>query len=144
MAEDRQQRPQTGLKRLGLLVAGAVALVLGIVGVFLPLLPTTPFLLLAAGCFIRSSPRAYRWLMNNRLLGGYIRSYRSGAGIPLRVKIFTLTLLWLTIGYSALYVVDNLWIRIGLGVIAVAVTTHIVMIRTAPAQPPVEPTGEDH
>ena len=134
MDEEHQSCPITGVKRLALFVAGAVALILGIIGAFLPLLPTTPFLLLAAACFIRSSPRAYRWLMSNRLLGGYIRSYRSGAGIPLRAKVFTLSLLWLTIGYSALYVVQSTWIRVGLVLIAVAVTTHILKIRTAPLQ----------
>lgn len=143
MDENQHPRPTAGVKRLALLLAGSVALVLGAIGVFVPLLPTTPFLLLAAACFIRSSPRAYRWLMGNRLLGGYIRSYRSGAGIPLRVKVFTLSLLWLTIGYSALHVVQNLWIRIGLGIIAVAVTAHIVTIRTAPSQPSGEQTRED-
>lgn len=81
--------------------------------------------------------------MNNRLLGGYIRSYRSGAGIPLRVKVFTLSLLWLTIGYSAVYVVQNTWIRVVLGLIAVAVTAHIVAIRTAPSRPSGEREREE-
>lgn len=101
---------------------------------FIPLLPTTPFLLLAAACYIRSSPRTYRWLMSNRLLGNYIRSYRSGAGVPLRVKAFTLCVLWLTIGYSALYVVQSVWVQLGLGLIAVGVTAHILAIRTSTPQ----------
>jgi len=143
MDENHQPRPTARVGRQALFVAGSVALVLGIIGVFVPLLPTTPFLLLAAACFIRSSPRAYRWLMGNRLLGGYIRGYRSGAGIPLRVKVFTLSLLWLTIGYSALYVVQNTWIRVGLGLIAVAVTAHIVSIRTASSQPSAGLARED-
>ena len=143
MDENHQPRKTTGVRRQALFVAGSVALALGIVGVFVPLLPTTPFLLLAAACFIRSSPRAYRWLMGNRLLGGYIRSYRSGAGIPLGVKVFTLSLLWLTIGYSALYIVQNTWIRVGLGLVAIGVTAHIVTIRTAPSQPCRKPMRED-
>lgn len=144
MDASHQPHPIATVKRRVLFVTGSVALVLGIIGVFVPLLPTTPFLLLAAACFIRSSPRAYRWLMGNRLLGGYIRSYRSGAGIPLRVKVFTLCLLWLTIGYSAVYIVQNVWVRVGLGLIAVAVTAHIVAIRTAPSRPSGKPAPEDH
>ena len=81
--------------------------------------------------------------MGNRLLGGYIRGYRSGTGIPLRVKVFTISLLWLTIGYSALYIVEKTWIRMGLGLIAVAVTAHIVAIRTAPSPPSGGPTPDD-
>ena len=60
---------------------------LGIAGIFLPLLPTTPFLLLAAACYVRSSPRLYRWLMNHRWTGEYIRDYREKRGLPLRTKI---------------------------------------------------------
>jgi len=131
MSQDHQPGPTVGLARYALFAAGSVSLALGIVGAFVPLLPTTPFLLLAAACYIRSSPRAYRWLMGNRLLGSYIRSYRCGAGIPLRVKVVTLCLLWLTIGYSALFIVQNTWIRVGLAVIAVGVTAHILSIRTA-------------
>jgi hypothetical protein len=81
--------------------------------------------------------------MTNRLLGAYIRSYRSGEGVPLRVKVPTLALLWLTIGYSALWVVQNAWIRVLLAVIAVAVTAHIVSMRTAPSEPQEDLTEED-
>jgi len=131
MSQEHQPRPTAGVTRYALFAAGSVSLALGIIGVFVPLLPTTPFLLLAAACYIRSSPRAYRWLMGNRVLGSYISSYRSGAGIPLTVKVFTLCLLWLTIGYSALYVVHSIWVRLGLAVIAVGVTAHILAIQTA-------------
>ena len=131
MDDDHRPPPTASVTRYALFAAGSISLALGIIGVFVPLLPTTPFLLLAAACYIRSSPRAYRWLMGNRVLGNYIRSYRSGAGVPLRVKAFTLCLLWLTIGYSALYIVQSIWIRIGLGAVAVGVTAHLLAIRTA-------------
>ena len=113
-----------------LIAAGTLFLVLGIVGVFLPILPTTPFLLLAAACYARGSSRFYRWLMNNRLVGTYIRNYREGRGLPPRVKVIVITLLWVTIGYSAAFAVHVLWARVILILIAVGVTTHILYIRT--------------
>lgn len=102
---------------------------LGIAGVFFPILPTTPFLLLAAYCYMRSSSRLYRWLLKNRFFGSYIRNYIEGRGMPLHLKIITIALLWLTIGLTTAFAVDYTAIRIVLIIIAVAVTTHIVMIK---------------
>lgn len=113
-----------------LIVAGSFCLMLGIIGIFLPLLPTTPFLLLSAACYFRASERAYHWLINTKWLGNYIRNYREGKGIPLIVKIITISLLWITIGFSALFVVQILLIRIILFLIATGVTIHILSIRT--------------
>ena len=70
-----------------LISAGTVSVLLGILGIILPLLPTTPFLLLAAASYAKSSEKFYNWLINNRFFGNYIRNYREGKGIPLRVKI---------------------------------------------------------
>jgi uncharacterized membrane protein YbaN (DUF454 family) len=100
------------------------------VGVFLPLLPTTPFLLLAAACYARGSDRFYNWLLGNKWFGSYIRNYREGKGIPLRVKMLTISLLWATIGYSTAFVVTALPLRIILLLIAVGVTTHILLMKT--------------
>ena len=119
-----------GIIRHILIAAGTLSLVLGIVGVFLPVLPTTPFLLLAAACYARGSSSFYNWLMNNRLFGTYIRNYREGRGLPLRIKAILIALLWVTIGYSAAFAVHVLWARAVLILIAVAVTTHILYIRT--------------
>jgi len=131
MAGSDHEGPAEGLKKTALLVAGSLSLGLGIIGVFVPLLPTTPFLLLAAACYVRSSPRLYRWLMANRLLGTYIRNYRSGAGVPRRAKIASICFLWLTIGYSAAYVVHSAPVRVVLVLIAIGVTVHIASIRTS-------------
>jgi uncharacterized membrane protein YbaN (DUF454 family) len=109
---------------------GFLALGLGIVGIFVPLLPTTPFLLLAAACFVRSSNRLYHWLIGHRMFGNYIRCYREYHAISLRAKIFVLSLLWGTLGYSAIFAVDSLWIRIALGCIGIGVTIHLVIMRT--------------
>jgi len=119
------------LTRTLLIVAGSVFVVVAIVGIFIPLLPTTPFLLLAAACYARGSQRFYDWLLNNRWFGRYIRDYREGRGIALRVKALTLLLLWVTIGFSAAFAVHSLPVRIVLGVIAVGVTAHILLIPNA-------------
>jgi uncharacterized membrane protein YbaN (DUF454 family) len=110
-----------------LIVAGTTSTIVGIIGIFIPVLPTTPFLLLAAACYMRSSERYYRWLTNNRFFGVYIKNYIEGRGIPLKVKIITLTLLWLGIGLSAALATGNLIVRIILGAIAVGVTIHILL-----------------
>jgi hypothetical protein len=85
---------------------------------------------LAAVCYSNSSKRFYHWLLNNRLFGNYIRNYRAGLGIPLKQKIFTLLLLWLTIGYTVGFVVSLVWLRILLAGIAVGVTIHLLMMKT--------------
>lgn len=121
---------KSGVVRHVLIAAGSLFLAVGIVGVFLPVLPTTPFLLLAAACYARGSSRFYMWLMNNRLFGTYIRNYREGKGLPPRVKVVIIGLLWVTIGCSAAFAVDALWARAVLIVIAAGVTTHILFIRT--------------
>ena len=116
------------LKRQLLIAIGTICVALGVVGIFVPILPTTPFLLLAAACYIRSSQRFYHWLMNNRWFGTYIRNYIEGRGIPLKVKLFTIALLWAAIGMS-IWLVANLVVTIVLLVIAAAVTLHIILIR---------------
>ncbi len=85
--------------------------------------------MLAAACFARSSERFYRWLLGNRWFGAYIRDYREGRGIPVRIKVITLGALWLAIGFSAAFVVSNVVVRIILLVIATGVTVHILSIR---------------
>jgi uncharacterized membrane protein YbaN (DUF454 family) len=117
------------LKKVLLITCGTIFLALGIVGVFLPLLPTTPFLLLTATCYARSSKRLLRKLFNNRLVGKYIRDYQQQRGIRKSIKIYVLTLLWMTISLSAIFT-DKLWIRILLGCVAVGVTIHIARFKT--------------
>ena len=102
---------------------------LGIIGVFIPILPTTPFLLLAAACYMRSSERFYRWLISNRIFGAYVSGYIEGRGMPVRIKILTILLLWLTIGLTVTFGVQNMIIRIVLICVAIGVTTHIILIR---------------
>lgn len=118
------------IKKGILVTSGTLFLILGIIGIFIPLLPTTPFLLLAAACYIRGSKRFYIWLIKNRWLGEYIKNYQDGRGVPLNVKIITIIVLWLTIIFSTFIIVSNFIIRIILFIIAISVTIHITKIKT--------------
>ncbi len=109
-----------------LLVAGWVSLVLGLIGILLPVMPTTPFLLLSAACFLRSSPRFHHWLVNHRWLGSYLRLYLDGKGIPRRGKIGILVILWLTMSTTALLIVPWRWLSLTLLLIALAVSLYII------------------
>ncbi len=112
-----------------LVLAGTVSLAVGIAGIFLPLLPATPFLLLASACYVRSSDRMHRWLMEHKHLGMYIRAFRERRGMPMRAKVVTLVLLWASMAYS-IYRVDILAVRILLVVIAVGVTVLVYRMKT--------------
>ncbi|OGN93109.1 MAG: hypothetical protein A2Z75_03630 [Chloroflexi bacterium RBG_13_50_10] len=107
---------------------------LGIIGVFVPILPTTPFLLLAAACYMRSSERFYQWLINNRIFGAYVRNYIEGRGMPVKIKIFTILLLWLAIGLTIAFAVQNIVVRIVLVCVAIGVTTHVALIKKREAR----------
>jgi len=112
------------------IIFGSLCVVLGVIGIIVPILPTTPFLLLAAYFFAKSSQRFLDWLLTNRLFGCYIDNYRSGRGIPLLQKVLTITSLWLTIGVSALFFVQSWWVRGLLLVIALGVSLHLVRVKT--------------
>ncbi|MFH1013858.1 MAG: YbaN family protein [Thermoplasmatota archaeon] len=113
-----------------LIGSGTFFLLIGIIGIFIPILPTTPFLLLAAACYAKGSKKFYNWLINNKWFGEYIKNYRERKGIPLSVKIISITILWITISFSTFIVVPNLLIQIILIIIAVGVTIHILTIKT--------------
>jgi uncharacterized membrane protein YbaN (DUF454 family) len=117
--------------RILLMVVGSVSLFLGAVGVFLPIIPTTPFLLLAAACYLRSSERMHKWLLNNRWFGEYIKNYQAGRGIPRKTKLFAIAALWITILFSVVFVVDEILVmQVVLLVIAVGVSVHLIRIPT--------------
>jgi uncharacterized protein len=116
--------------RVLLMVSGILAALLGFIGIFVPLLPTTPFLLLASWCFVRSSDRMNRLLLHNRYLGPYIRNYKSGRGITFRNKIYSLAFLWITLSTSFIFAPPYWWLRIGLIFIGTAVTIHILRFKT--------------
>ena len=132
--EDHSQPAPTrsALPRALLTVAGMVCVMLAVAGIVLPLLPTTPFLLLAAACFARSSPRLDDWLHHNRLFGPYLRAYRAGHGIPMPAKVSIIALLWISIAFSAILAVpDRLWaLRLVLVMTGLLVSIHVLRVKT--------------
>ncbi|MTZ15441.1 YbaN family protein [Stutzerimonas degradans] len=130
-----QQR--NAVVRYALLTVGWLAVALGVVGIFLPVLPTTPFMLLAAACFVRSSERFYVWLVEHPRLGPWFRDYLEGNGIPLKGKAYTILTMWVSIGISC-WLVPLVWARIAMLLSAALVTLYIVKqktLRTVEAKP---------
>lgn len=124
----REEARPSRLKKGLFVVAGTVSLGLGFVGIVLPVLPTTPFLLLSAACYYKGSERLHRWMLNNRLFGDYLRNYKEGKGIPQKTKILTLILLWSVISFSALFMLNNVIIQIILFATAIGVSIHIIAL----------------
>ena len=112
------------------IVIGSVSLILGIVGIFVPLLPTTPFLLLTAFFYMKGSQKCYNWLMNQPALGKYIRDYRENKIIPLRAKIISLVLMWISISYCAICLAYKWPVSILLIMIAAGVTIHVLSFKS--------------
>ncbi len=110
-------------------VAGTICVGLGALGIVLPVLPTTPFLLLAAACYIRGSERMHQWLLNNRWFGSYIKNYHEGKGISARGKIFSIFSLWIAICISIL-LINILVMQMTLLIIATAVSVHLIRVPT--------------
>lgn len=107
-------------------IFGWLSVVLGVIGIFLPVLPTTPFLLLAAACFVRTSPKFYVWLVEHPKLAKYVIYYLEGKGIPLKAKVYTLITLWFTIILSAFILLDSQTVRIILPTIGLLVSIYIM------------------
>lgn len=116
---------RTILKMLGILFVG-----LGILGIIFLIWPATPFFLLAAWCFMKSSDRLYHWLMTNRIFGKYLKNYIDGKGIPLFMKVYILTFLWLMITYAVIFIFKNIYINFALLIIAVSISVYVLMIKT--------------
>jgi len=112
-----------------LLGIGWLSVALGVIGIFLPILPTTPFLLLAAACFVRSSRRVYIWLVTHPRLGPWIRDYLDGEGIPFKAKAWAIGLMWTSILLSC-YLVPLLPARLFMLTSAVLVTVYILRQKT--------------
>ncbi len=118
------------LKKHLFITLATLFVVLGTIGIFVPLLPTTPFLLLAVYFYMNSSKKRLKWLLNNKFLGPYIRSYFSKEGISIQLKIRTLSILWITIISSIVFATDKPMVRVFLMIIAIGVTIHILMKKT--------------
>ncbi len=110
--------------------AGSVSLGIGIAGIVLPLLPTTPFLLLAAYCYSRGSRRLHKRLLSNRLIGNYLKNYLEGKAMTIKAKVLSLSMLWAVIVCTAVFVIDSQIMRIIMLAVGAAVTVHIVRLRS--------------
>ncbi|MDD2197239.1 MAG: YbaN family protein [Bacteroidales bacterium] len=126
----KHNKPTSPFLKALFVIVGLISLGLGIIGIVLPVLPTTPFFLLSAYLFLRSSQRLYRWLLTHKLFGNYIKNYIYHKAIGKGVKIFTLVLLWSTILLSIYLVREKIWLQIFLAIVAVAVSIHVLRLRT--------------
>jgi len=138
-AQEGEQEVSTGggggavssqVVRCILMAVGIVCVGLGIAGVFVPLLPTTPFLLLAAACFVRSSDRLHRWLLTNRWVGGHIRNYMEHRATTLVTKVGSITMLWCALALAAALFTQSWVVRSLLFLIGVGVTAHLAALKT--------------
>ncbi len=142
--EDKEASWKSAIKKRGQklvrtlwFIAGTICVALGAIGIVLPLLPTTPFLLAAAACYYKSSPRMHRWLLNNKWFGEYIRNYQEGKGLTLKTKITALTMLRVTIGFSIIFMLNRLLpaqlvlpMQLSMTAVAIAVSTYILRLPT--------------
>jgi uncharacterized membrane protein YbaN (DUF454 family) len=113
-----------------LVSAGVLCVGLGIAGVFVPLLPTTPFLLLAAACFVRSSDRFYGWLTTNRWMGSYVRNYMEHRATTTATKVASITMLWCCLGLAGVLFTESWLVRSLLLAVGVGVTVHLGTLKT--------------
>lgn len=120
------------IKKYLLLIIGTISLVLGTIGIFIPLLPTTPFILLASFCYIRSSNRLYDWLINHKIFGKYIYDYLVHKSVKKSAKITAVSLIWFSLFFS-FYIIKNLYINLILLIIGLLVSIHIIILKTLPA-----------
>jgi len=125
---EKTDKPLKPLLRWLLLTAGVVAVVLGVVGIFLPILPTVPFLLLAAACFTRSSERFYSWLLDHARLGPMIRPYLDGQGLKKSTKVKAISLVWVSIAISIVLLHRTSWLPLLLIGIAAGVTGYLLRL----------------
>jgi uncharacterized membrane protein YbaN (DUF454 family) len=121
---------QAGIYKFLYLVSGILLVIIGVIGIFLPVLPTTIFLILASACFVKGSPKANEWLRNHKILGIYLKNYQDKTGLTVKAKTFNISFLWLMILTSAYFFTHELYIRILLIAIAIGVTIHLLMVKT--------------
>ncbi|MFT3754290.1 MAG: YbaN family protein [Paludibacter sp.] len=114
-----------------LAIIGFISLGLGIIGAFLPLLPTTPFILLAAALFAKSSEKMHQWLHNHRIFGEILRDFNENKTIPLYAKVISISTMWISILFSIFTIASGkIWLQIILASIAIGVSIHILRYKT--------------
>jgi len=131
---------KSDLLRWILFCCGWLSIAVGVVGIFLPLVPTVPFLLLAAACFARSSVRFHTWLIEHNYLGPLVRDYLSSGCIPVRTKRIAIGMVWITVPVSAFLFAPVLWLKIVLIALAAGITMYLLLL---PTTPPVDTGGHE-
>lgn len=119
------------ITRYLLMTLGWISVVLGVIGIFLPIMPTTPFILLGAWCFARSSERFHFWLREHPRLGLIVRSWEDGKGLPLKVRNRVIFLLWVSMLSSSL-IIGRMWATVGLLCIGSGVTWYLMSLPVLP------------
>lgn len=117
------------MKKYVIFTVGCILIVIASIGLFLPILPTTPFVILSAMCFSISSEKAYRLLVKNRFFGPYIENYKNGSGVTVAAKVRGIIMLWVLLIISAI-AMHKLWSSIMFAVIGSAVTIHLLLLKT--------------
>ena len=123
---------KSALLRWILICCGWICIVAGVIGIFLPLVPTVPFLLLAVACFARSSERFHSWLVEHHYLGPLVRDYLNGTGIPLRAKRIAIGMIWVSLPASTFLFAQVLWLKVLLMTIAISITLYLLFLPTNP------------
>ena len=113
-----------------LICCGWCSILAGVIGVFLPIVPTVPFLLLSAACFARSSVRFHSWLLEHQYMGPLVRDYQDGSGIPLRAKKMAIGMIWVSFTTSAFLFETDVWIKIFLASVAAGITLYLLKLPT--------------
>lgn len=126
------------LVKILLIVVGSISVGLGVMGILLPVLPTTPFLLLAAICYSHSSERFYVWLLTNRFFGQYIRDWRENKGLTYLTKLWVIIVLAVTMGISIVFFIPLFWVKVILVLIGVFITFYILSLPTKPREDSIE------
>lgn len=130
LKELREFSTKNNMKKFILKLFGLLSLIFAIIGIFLPILPTTPFLLLSSFLFLKSSKKLYNWLIEHKIFGQYIKDFQQEKAIPIKIKVLSVSMLWLSIISSVIFFTDKIWLKILLIAIAVGVTIHILNYKT--------------
>ena len=118
------------IRKIFYIALGSISLALGTLGIFLPGLPTTPFYLLTAWAYMKGSEKLHQKVMGNKFFGTIVRDFQENKTIPLKTKIITVSLLWITILSSVFFFVSTRWVKLLLVVIATGVTIHVLSYKT--------------
>lgn len=112
------------------IIVGTIALVIGAIGLFLPVIPTTPLVILAAACYYRGSDRLHNWILSSRWFGETVKNYQEGRGLTRDTKVRAISMMWAMILISAWFFVSNFFVRVAIICVAIGVTVYLIKLPT--------------